>query len=189
MGSFPQFPSGRRSALGLRNFLHHLMILPAGYVFCSFPSQRKTQTFYSNKISSPFPVSLTSILQFFLLLAALPELWAEAERNHTDSVVSRRDQCYLLHISCSCAFLATSLTSPVKSQSFLLHQHIWFSKMIRSMIHWTHLLNRIILKVLCSEVVWFSLGISQYRIASLDIGKNRGFYLLFPLILGGSFSC
>lgn len=152
------------------------------------PLRERTQTFYFNKLSSSFQSASLASYSSFCFWQLSQNSGLKAERNHTDSVVSRRDQGSLLHILCSCAFLATSLTSPVKSQSFLLHQHIWFSKMIRSMTHCTHLLNRIILKVLYSEVVWFSLGILQYGIACLDIGKNRCFYLISPFILVGSFS-
>lgn len=97
MGSFLQFPPGRRSALVLRNFLHHLMILPAGYMFCSFPSQKKNlQTFYFNKIYLP-PFQSASLASYssFCFWQLSQNSGLKAERNHTDSVVSRIDQCSL----------------------------------------------------------------------------------------------
>lgn len=52
-------------------------------------------------------------------------VWKQKETS-TDSLVCRRDQDFLLHISYSCAFLAISLTSPLKFHSFFSPFHSLF---------------------------------------------------------------
>lgn len=84
-------------------------------------SEKKPKHFILIKYLPPFQSASLASYRSFCFWQLSQNSGLKAERNHTDSVVSRRDQGSLLHISCSCAFLAFSLTSPVKSQSFLLH--------------------------------------------------------------------